>query len=65
MSTLEPFALPGDVSDSRRYWPRDIVVPAPRVEADGSMRLVEDAGIGASIDCEYLDAVSVMRRSFP
>lgn len=61
MSALAPFVLPGDVSDSRRYWARDVVVPRPRVESDGSMALREVPGFGAEIDLELLESITTRR----
>ncbi len=64
MSTLDGFTLPGDVSDSRRYWTRDVVVPRPSVGSDGLMALSDAAGIGAEADVEYLDTITVRRATF-
>ena len=64
MSSGAAFTLPGDVSDSRRYWARDIVTPRPTVESNGLMRLSEAPGIGADVDVEFLDSITVARRTF-
>jgi O-succinylbenzoate synthase len=64
MSTLSGFALPGDVSDSRRYWTEDVVVPRPTVASDGTMRLAEAPGIGADVERAFCDAITVARRVF-
>jgi O-succinylbenzoate synthase len=64
MSSLAPFALPGDVSDSRRYWARDVVEPRPTVGPDGTMALSEAPGIGAEVDLEFVDSVTVARATF-
>jgi O-succinylbenzoate synthase len=59
MSTLAGFTLPGDVSDSRRYWARDVVIPRPTVEADGTMLLAAGVGIGAEVDEEFIESIAV------
>jgi O-succinylbenzoate synthase len=64
MSTLSGFTLPGDVSDSRRYWPEDVVAPRPTVASDGSMRLAEAPGVGANVDRAFCDSITVVRRVF-
>ncbi|HQR37188.1 MAG TPA: o-succinylbenzoate synthase [Blastocatellia bacterium] len=61
MSSLAPFTLPGDVSDSRRYWTRDIVTPRPSVGPDGRMLLPEGPGIGADVDLEFLESITTRR----
>ena len=64
MSALAPFTLPGDVSDSRRYWTQDVVLPRPTVDADGTMRLSDAPGFGAEVDRARCDELTVARRTF-
>jgi o-succinylbenzoate synthase len=64
MSTLAPFTLPGDVSDSRRYFPRDIVNPRPSVDSTGLLHLSNEAGFGAEVDEDFVSAVTVRREEF-
>jgi len=64
MSTLAPFTLPGDVSDSRRYYPRDIVVPRPTVGSNGTMKVSSAPGIGADVDEEFLAAITLRVERF-
>jgi O-succinylbenzoate synthase len=64
MSSLAAFTLPGDVSDSRRYWLRDIVAPRPTVGADGLMRLSDAPGIGADVDEDFVESITVRRELF-
>ncbi len=59
MSSLAPFTLPGDVSDSRRYWTDDIVDPRPTVAPDGTMRLPDLAGIGVEVRRDRVDALAI------
>jgi o-succinylbenzoate synthase len=44
LSSLENFSLPGDVSDSKRYWSEDIVDPAVDVSTDGQITQRSAAG---------------------
>ena len=37
LSTLPNFVLPGDVSASKRYWKRDIVMPPVEVIEQGTI----------------------------
>jgi o-succinylbenzoate synthase len=46
LSTLPNFALPGDVSASRRYWVEDIIEPEVVVSPQGTIRVPAGAGIG-------------------
>jgi O-succinylbenzoate synthase len=64
MSSLAPFTLPGDVSDSRRYWERDVVTPRPTVAEDGMMALPGSPGIGAEVDAAFLDSITLARLVF-
>jgi O-succinylbenzoate synthase len=61
MSALPAFTLPGDVSDSRRYWARDVVEPRPSVGPDGRMELPSAPGIGAEVDLDFLSSITVAR----
>ena len=46
LSTLPNFALPGDVSASRRYWVEDIIEPEVIVSPQGTIRVPAGPGIG-------------------
>ena len=46
LSTLPNFALPGDVSASRRYWVEDIIEPEVVVSPQGTIRVPAGPGIG-------------------
>jgi O-succinylbenzoate synthase len=61
LSTLPNFVLPGDVSASKRYWQRDIVVPPVEVTAKGSIELRDEVGFGYELDHEYLESLVVRR----
>jgi o-succinylbenzoate synthase len=46
MSTLPNFALPGDVSASKRYWHEDIITPEVTVTPQGTIQVPTNPGIG-------------------
>ena len=61
LSTLSNFVLPGDVSASKRYWKRDIVVPPVEVSPNGTIAVTESEGFGYQIDTDYLDSLIVRK----
>jgi o-succinylbenzoate synthase len=61
LSTLPNFVLPGDISASKRYWQRDIVVPPVEVTAKGTIELRDEVGFGYDLDHEYLESLVVRR----
>jgi O-succinylbenzoate synthase len=63
LSTLPNFVLPGDVSASRRYWARDIIVPAIEVTPRGTIVVSDEPGFGYSLDREFIDSITVRRES--
>jgi O-succinylbenzoate synthase len=44
LSSLENFSLPGDVSDSKRYWKEDIIDPPVQVSSEGQITQRSDPG---------------------
>jgi o-succinylbenzoate synthase len=64
LSTLPNFVLPGDVSASKRYWKRDVIVPPVEVSAQGTIALTDGPGFGYEIDHEYLEQVTVRTELF-
>ena len=54
LSTLPNFILPGDVSASKRYWTRDIIVPPVEVAPDGTVAVPARPGLGLDLDLDYL-----------
>jgi o-succinylbenzoate synthase len=63
LATLPGFTLPGDISESRRYWERDIVDPEFVLEA-GRMSLPDGVGIGVSPDRERIRSLAVRLATF-
>jgi O-succinylbenzoate synthase len=63
LASLPGFVLPGDISASRRYWERDVVVPEFEVR-DGEMRVPTGVGIGVEPDRERIAALTVRKASY-
>jgi O-succinylbenzoate synthase len=51
--------LPGDVSASKRYWTRDIIVPPVETTPHGTIAVSDEPGFGYEIDHDYLKEVTV------
>lgn len=49
LATLSGFVMPGDLSESRRYWDRDIVTPEFALR-EGRMPVPSGPGIGVEVD---------------
>jgi O-succinylbenzoate synthase len=58
LSTLPNFVLPGDVSASKRYWARDIIVPAVETTPRGTIPVSNEPGFGYPLDLEYLRSIT-------
>lgn len=56
--TLPGFAIPGDISETRRYFERDIVIPEV-VAVDGAIVLPEGAGLGFELDFERMEELLI------
>jgi len=56
MAAMPNFTLPGDTSASDRYYHRDITEPF--VLRDGRLRVPTGAGIGVTVDQEFLDSIT-------
>jgi O-succinylbenzoate synthase len=59
LSTLPGFTLPGDVSASKRYWKRDIIMPPVEVSSLGTITVPSAPGFGFDLDFDYLKSVTV------
>lgn len=59
LSTLPNFVLPGDVSASKRYWKRDIIVPAVEVTAAGTIQVSDVPGFGHELDRDFIQQITV------
>jgi O-succinylbenzoate synthase len=59
LSTLPNFVLPGDVSASKRYWKRDIIVPPVETTQNGTIEIRDEPGFGYDIDHEWIREITV------
>ena len=59
LSTLPNFVLPGDVSASKRYWKRDIIVPPVEVSAAGTITIRDEPGFGYELDHDRIRELTV------
>ncbi|PIG96094.1 o-succinylbenzoate synthase [Deinococcus sp. UR1] len=57
LSTLPNFTLPGDTSSASRYWETDLI-HEPLEARDGLMRVPVGAGIGVTLNREFLAGVA-------
>jgi o-succinylbenzoate synthase len=56
LASLSGFTLPGDISASRRYFERDVIVPPVEVTADGTVPVPTSAGLGFDVDVAFLES---------
>jgi O-succinylbenzoate synthase len=61
LASLPNMTLPGDVSASRRYWERDIVVPPFELAGDGTVAVPGRPGIGVELDEDFVRSIEVDR----
>lgn len=60
LASLSNFILPGDISESRRYWAEDIVEPEFVME-DGMMPVPAGPGIGVTVRVERVESLTVRK----
>jgi O-succinylbenzoate synthase len=63
LSTLPNFVLPGDVSASKRYWARDIIVPPVETTPYGTIRVSDEPGFGYALDRDYIRSITIREES--
>jgi O-succinylbenzoate synthase len=56
LASLRGFSLPGDISASRRYFDRDIVVPPVEVASNGTVTVPTAPGLGHEVDLAFLES---------
>jgi o-succinylbenzoate synthase len=56
LASLPGFTLPGDISASRRYFERDVIVPPVEVAADGTVAVPTSPGLGFDVDVAFLES---------
>ena len=62
LASLPDFTLPGDISESRRYWAEDIVEPEFVME-DGMMPVPAGAGLGVEVRADRVEEITRRRWS--
>jgi O-succinylbenzoate synthase len=62
LASLPNFTLPGDISESRRYWEEDIVSPE-FVMRDGMMPVPDGRGIGVEVRVDRIRELTQRRWS--
>src|SRR5215218_172786 len=55
ISTLAGYAMPGDVSASKRYWHEDIIEPAVKITEKGTIIAPESPGIGFEVQRDRIE----------
>ena len=63
LAALPGFTIPGDISNSRRYWAEDIVWPEFEM-VDGFMPVPTGPGIGVTPDVERIEALTTRMEVF-
>lgn len=63
LASLPGFTLPGDISESRRYWAEDIVTPEFTL-VDGTLTLPEGPGMGVEPRMDRIQALTVRHEVF-
>jgi len=56
LASLPGFELPGDISASRRYFARDLIVPEVAVNPDGTIDVPRGPGLGFEVDRDFVAA---------
>lgn len=64
LSTLPNFRLPGDISESARYYEEDLVDPPFTLNPDGTISVPTGPGIGVAVDKDRLDACTIRSQTF-
>jgi O-succinylbenzoate synthase len=59
LSTLPNFRLPGDISESARYYERDLIDPPFKLNSDGTITVPKGSGIGVMVDEDRLEECTV------
>lgn len=65
LATLPGFTLPGDLSESRRYWEEDVVHPPFVLDDDGRLPVPDGPGIGVEPRLDRIRERTVRRATFP
>jgi len=63
LSSLPNFALPGDVSASKRYWNEDIIEPEVIVSPAGEIIVPDGIGSGYAVRRDRIEKLTVRRQT--
>ncbi len=64
LSSLPNFALPGDVSASKRYWAEDVIEPEVTVSKTGEIDVPTSPGRGFEVKRDYVERLTVRTGRF-
>ncbi len=64
LGSLPNFTLPGDLSETRRYWAQDVISPAWEMDVDGMFGVPTGRGLGVEVDEDRIAALTVREASF-
>ncbi len=64
LASLPNFALPGDISASRRYYHEDVALPDFELNADSTVSVPQALGLGVAVDRARLAAVTLYAETF-
>lgn len=64
LASLAGFTLPGDISASARYYHEDIIDPPFTLNADSTLSVPQEAGIGVTVDLSRLQDVTLRKQEF-
>jgi O-succinylbenzoate synthase len=59
LATLPNFTLPGDVSASKRYWKRDIILPEVETTSQGTIVIRDELGFGYELDHDFMKQITI------
>lgn len=59
LGSLPNFTLPGDLSETRRYWAQDVISPAWEMDADGMFAVPTGPGLGVHVDASRISELTV------
>lgn len=62
LQTDPDFSIPGDAAETARYFAEDLVEPPVTLGADGFIEVPRGAGIGAEVQMDRLDRLTIARQ---
>ncbi len=62
LASLPNFTLPGDLSNSKRYWVQDVVSPEWQMDSEGYFQVPFDQpGLGVTVNEAYIDSIAIKK----